>query len=213
MKGYYCGKCQYTSRDRRCEKCGKPLSNATFRMLWTVVRVPVSDGIVWKSVMAVLLSVTGLLLLFTLLFCAVGNNIRAMTGAGLIPVILSVLPAGVLLTVITLSLQGRENVWYFLESTCAREQTWYRPSPLHSWSRFQTYRAEDAFRQADGSLLTLSKEKTIEWKDVCKVVFYPERARILLYHTPHVAPFTLRIPADEYESAENLIKKMCKGKY
>lgn len=210
MTGYYCEKCNILCSGRQCTKCGKNLPSAAYRDVWHVVRVPASDGIVWKPVLLVLLSVTVLLLVFTAVFCLMNQSVGALLSEGTVPVILSVIPAGIILTLIVLVMQGREDLWYTLESTGAREQTWHRPSRLHSWSRLQTYRAEDACSQPDGTMLTLSKEKAISWKDVCQVKLQPNKGRILLYHTPHVAPLTLRIPAEEYNEAEALIKKVCK---
>lgn len=211
MTGYFCEKCNQLNERRQCMKCGKNLPTATYREVWNVVRVPVSDGILWKRVMLILLSVVGILILLSALFCVFSRDMNALIDQGIITVIMALLPVGVLFTVLVLLLQGRENVWYTLANTGAWEQTWHRPSRLHSWSRFETYRSENAYPQPDGSILTMTKERSIYWKDVCRVRFQADKGRILLYHTPHVAPLILRIPAEEYNEAEMLIKKVCKN--
>ncbi len=213
MTGYFCEKCNQLNGRRQCMKCGKNLPNATYREVWNVVRVPVSDGILWKRVILILLSVMGILTLLSALFCVLSRDINALIDQGALIVIMALLPVGILFAGLVMLLQGRENVWYTLANTGVREQTWHRPSRIHSWSRFESYRAENAYPQPDGSILTMTKERTIRWKDVCRVRFQADKGRILLYHTPHVAPLTLRIPADEYNEAEMLIKKTCKGKF
>ena len=42
--------------------------------------------------------------------------------------------------------------------------------------------------------------------------YKPGSAAIHLYHTPHLAPMVLKLPANEYELAAAYVGKYCKGK-
>ena len=211
MIGYYCAKCDKLNQGRQCDLCGKPLSAATYRQMWAILRVPASDTLTWKVVMAYLCITVLLILVLTLLFCLIGAATEQFVG--ILPYVLGILPVGALLVLVDLLLQGRESVWYTLESTGVSIRHWHKPSRIRSWSRLQAYDEKEICPQPDGSLLVVSKEVTVSWKDICRVKFNPKAGRIELFHTPHIAPVVLCIPAGDYEYAENLVKKACKGKF
>lgn len=212
MISYYCAKCAANCAGRQCTACGRQLPAASMRDIWNVARVPAGDGLIWKRALCLLFSTVGLLALITLLSSLLSG--RGMDGfLGALPVLLTVLPLGAFGVLCVLLLQGREAVWYILENTGVRMQTWHKPSRLHSWARLQSYRENAACPQPDGTLLTPAGEVTLAWKDIRNVKFVPQSGRIYLYRTPHIAPLILRIPREEYGGAEALIKKVCKGKY
>lgn len=213
MIGYYCAKCDKMNQGRQCDKCGKPLSTATYRQVWTILRVPASDTLTWRIVLGYLCVTVLLVLALTVLFCAIGNGNSMEQFVSILPYTLGILPLGTGIVLVGLLLQGRESVWYTLESTGVCIRHWHKPSRIRSWSRLQAYDEKEICPQPDGSFLVNSKEVTVSWKDICRVKFNPKAGRIFLYHTPHIAPAVLCIPAGDYEYAENLIKKACKGKF
>ncbi|MBO2516374.1 MAG: hypothetical protein CW338_03740 [Clostridiales bacterium] len=210
MTGYYCSKCDRLNPGPVCEGCGKSLTTSVYRHIWTILRVPASDTLTWKTVICVLLALVTLLTIICFAFCAISGEIGRFVS--MLPFILGVFPLGAVLVLIDLLLQGRESVWYTMEYTGVRIARWHKPSRLHSWSRLQTYDEKKICPQPDGSELVMSNEVSLAWNDVCKVKLSPRNGRIYLYHTPHMSPVILCIPEEDYESVEAAVKKRCKNK-
>ena len=56
----------------------------------------------------------------------------------------------------------------------------------------------------------VSQVRHIRWADVDQLIFKPDRGEILLFSSPRLAPFILRLPPEEYDDAERFVKKYCK---
>ena len=108
------------------------------------------------------------------------------------------------------SLQGREEIRYILDMEGAHMQTWYRASRIHAWARLQRADMSSAHQSRDGSKYLKAEERHLLWRDINEIGYSPSTGTIRLYRTPHLAPFVLRIPPEEYEMAEALIKKHTK---
>ena len=214
MIRYFCKKCNAESASPVCSRCGRKLPAGMMRDVWRVWRVPLSDGGTWLGA----LKVTFLLaaLLFLLVFGAEAllsgtDRVMALLSSGLPGVICALIPVSLLLTLLFLALQGREILVYALDVQGAHVQVWHAASRIRCWARLQSARLEEAVPQQDGGALLLSQVRHMLWKDVRQVRYAPRKGEIRLYHTPRLAPMVLRLPAEEYETAEALVKKYCKG--
>ncbi len=212
MTGYYCEKCKRLSPERQCTACGKSLAGNTYRNIWTVVRVPASDVLIWRKVLLYLLVLDVLVFLAVLIGSLFTGKVEQALSSNAIAVILSVYPAGLLITLIGLILQGREDIWYTLENDNVRMQVWYRSSHIHSWSRLQSYSARSNCPQPDGIVLTPQKERILPWSELTGFKVQARLGRIWLYHHGAFAPMILRIPAEEFDRAEALVRKACKSR-
>lgn len=211
----YCKKCKIESAGAVCSQCGKKQPAANVRDVWRVVRVPVADASAWRSAVTALVLVAALL--FLLLFGAerlMSSSVKfnSVLGSQLTTYVLLVPVAGLLLFFVALSLQGREEIRYALDTTGAHMQVWHRASRLRSFARLQDPSPADAVQGQDGLLYTLADERHILWQDVNVIKYSQGAGLIRLYHTPHLAPFQLRIPNEEYETAEAIVKKYTKLK-
>ncbi len=210
----YCKKCRLESAGKVCPSCGKKASAASVRDVWRTVRVPAADGAAWRSLILVLLLCTALLALLLLGAERLMNtaaHFQQVYGSILTLTLLAPL-VGLLIGAAALLLQGREEIRYSLDTTGAHTQTWHRFSHIRSWARLQGTSSADAVEATDGTKFVMSDERHILWQDVNEIKYSPASGTIRLYHTPHLAPLTLRIPPDEYETAELIVKKYAKLK-
>ncbi len=211
----YCNKCKAESPSDVCQTCGKRASANAQRDVWSAAFLPLSDGRTWKSILIVLVVVTGLLLavLFGLEALLNGSTRTAQMWQGNLPaLIFSILPLGLLLSFLLLFLQGKEILVYVLDPRGAHLQTWHEPSRKKSWARLQSSDPALNVPNPAGGLMHLSQERHMVWSDVQSVRYKPGSCTILLYHTPHLAPMVLRMPQQEYETAAAYVAKYCKGK-
>ncbi len=122
---------------------------------------------------------------------------------------LMILPAGLVLQFLLFFIQGREILVYCLDPRGAHMQTWHKPGRLRSWSRLQRAHEEDAIPGGMNGMSLLSQTRSVLWGDVRAVTLMPARGEIRLFSSSRLAPFTLSLPDEEYETAERLVKKHC----
>lgn len=211
----YCKKCKTESAGSVCQTCGKRAPAALVRDVWRTVRVPAADSAAWRSVITALLFVTALL--FLLIFGAerlmsARTKFDQVFSSPLLTYVLGVPFIGVLAAFLVFSMQGREEVRYSLDTAGAHTQTWHRASRIRSLARLQSPRMDEALEAQDGARYIMADERHMLWQDVNEIKYSPASGTIRLYHTPHLAPMTLRIPPDEYDTAEAIVKKYAKIK-
>ncbi len=201
------------SRSDTCPQCGRKLPGTVMRDIWRVYRVPMSDTASWKTAFAVLLTASvGMFILLFLGESLLGGTSRALalfsngTAAGC----MMLLPVGLLLQFLLFLIQGREILVYCLDSGGAHMQTWHKAGRLRSWARLQRSHEKEALPQDNGEMSLLSQTRSILWRDVRSVTLMPARGEIRLFSSSRLAPFTLRLPDEEYETAERLVKKYCR---
>ena len=205
----YCKKCKLDSEGTVCSSCGKRASASCVRDVWRIVRVPGADAGTWRSVargilLAAVILTGGLVLLER--FQSSQQDFENHLGGILSTA--AILTAGVFaVAAAMLLLQGREEIRYTLDMTGAHLQTWHRASYLRSWARLQSARMDRAIPSRDGSRYVISEERHIRWKDIHEIKYVPSTGSIKLYHVRHLAPFILRIPDEEYDTAEAIVKK------
>ena len=208
----YCKKCKLESEGTVCQQCGKRASASSIRDVWRTVRVPSADTGSWRSAVGILYFVVILLLAALVVVERLGSSAHSFaTSVGsLISAVAIAGVIGLLIVLAALSLQGREEIRYILDMEGAHMQTWYRASRIHAWARLQRANMSAAVQSRDGSKYLKAEERHLLWRDINEINYSPSTGTIRLYRTPHLAPFVLRIPPEEYEMAEALIKKHTK---
>ena len=208
----YCKKCNLDSEGTVCSSCGKRASAAGVRDVWRIIRVPGADANTWRSLASGIL-LTALILTVSLVLLErfqssqqdFENHLGGiLSTAAILTALAFVLAGGMLM------LQGREEIRYTLDMTGAHLQTWHRASYLRSWARLQSAKMDQAIASRDGSRYVISEERHIRWKDIHEIKYVPSAGAIKLYHVRHLAPFILRIPDEEYDTAEAIVKKHTK---
>ena len=140
------------------------------------------------------------------------QNVNLLWNSGLPQLIIAILPVGILLSFLVLTVQGREVIVYVMDAQGCHLQTWHQPGLMKSWARLQCRDRHKDILQPDGTVMHLSQERHMLWQDVQSVKYQPGKACILLYHTPHCAPMQLRLPPEEYDPAAAMVQKYCKSK-
>ncbi len=212
----YCKRCGLESPGDVCQGCGKRAAAGSQRDMWSVISVPLTDGRIWRGALLALAGAALLLLatVFLLEFLVSGGEkaARLWHEGALARTVVAMIPVGLAVVFLFLALQGKEVNVFVLESNGAHLITWHDPQKWKSWARLQSADPEKNIQQQDGSIMHLSQERHLLWKDVQAVRYKPGKAAIALYHTPHCAPLVLKLPAEEYELAAAYVGKYCKGK-
>ena len=209
----YCKKCKIESEGAVCQQCGKRAPASGMKDVWRTVRVPSADAGAWRSAVGALSFVVIVLLAVLLLaerFGAASQQNFSMSVGSLISSIAIAGVIGLLLVLAAFSLQGREEIRYILDTEGAHMQTWYRASRVHAWARLQHAAMRSAVQSRDGARYIKAEERHLLWRDITEISYSPSTGTIRLYRTPHLAPFVLRIPPEEYDMAEALVKKHTK---
>ncbi len=211
----YCKKCQKESTGAVCSYCQKKQPASSVRDVWRAVRVPVADAHAWRSIISALLLIAvllfGVLFLFerlltiTPMMDAIALN-QLITYIVLLPIV------GVIMCFFILSLQGREEIRYALDTTGVHIQVWHRFTYTRCIFRLQAPCKKNLQLSQDGTKFILSDERHMMWQDINEIKYIPSTGIIRLYHTPHLAPVILRVPEEEYDTAEKIIKKYSKIK-
>ena len=210
----YCKRCKMESPGDVCAGCGKRATAAAQRDVWSIVTVPLADGRIWRGALLTLLGVAALLLgvVFALEAMLSGGDKTAALWQGALPrVTLALVPVGLAVVFFFLLLQGREVEVFVLDPQGAHMQTWHEPQRWKSWARLQSADPEKDIYQQDGTVMHLSQERHMLWKDVQSVRYRQSQSAIYVYHTPHCAPMVLKTPVEEYELAAAYVGKYCKG--
>ena len=211
----YCKRCSLESPGDTCTGCGKRAAVSAQMDQWSIAVNPLMDGRAWRAALTALTSAA--LLLMAVVF-GMEASINGGEAAGVLfrgslsRMILALVPVGMAVTLLFLLLQGQEVDVFKLDAQGAHLRTWHGPQKWKSWARLQSADPNKNVPQQDGSVVHLSQERHLLWKDVAQVQYRPGKAVIALYHTPHLAPLVLRLPPEEYELAKAYVGKYCKGK-
>ncbi len=211
----YCKRCNLESPGDTCTGCGKRAAVNAQMDQWSIASNPAADLRIWRSALIALLSAALLLMavVFGMEAAVNGGEAAGVLFRGSLPrMILALVPVGLAVTLLFLLLQGQEVDVFKLDAQGAHLRTWHGPQKWKSWARLQSADPKKNVPQQDGSVVHLSQERHLLWKDVVSVQYRPAKAVIALYHTPHIAPLVLRLPPEEYELAKAYVGKYCKGK-
>ena len=211
----YCKRCGLESPGDTCTGCGKRAAVNAQMDQWSIAAHPLTDGRVWRSVLFSLLAAALLLMVVVFGMEAVinGSGSAGVLFRGSLPrMILALVPVGMVVAFLFLLLQGQEVEVFKLDAQGAHLRTWHGPQKWKSWARLQSADPKKNVPQQDGSVVHLSQERHLLWKDVQSVQYRPGKAIIAIYHTPHIAPLVLHLPKEEYELAKAYVGKYCKGK-
>jgi hypothetical protein len=214
MYFFYCRKCGTDNETNVCDTCGRQLKNTAARYMWRIARVPVLDGIAVRGILRVLLYAE-LLLLFVLvaaeyLLTDFPQARDLLTASGLLETLLVFYLAGAFLGILTLALQGREEVRYVLDPKGAHLQTWICPSRIRCWSRFLSYDKRVFLTDSTGGPCMLARETHLLWADVRRAEFRQRASRIDLFRPSVFLFMSLWIPREEYSQAADLVASRTK---
>ena len=215
MIKYYCKKCNLDNDQPICESCGKKLTGSTMHSVWAIHRLPFADGGVWLAALGI--SCTVSLLLFIIIigaefFLTGTDKMLSLLNSNLPALLIAIIPITLLLTGLMLLVQGKEVLVYSLESYGVIQRTWHGASRMKCWARLCGAKLDQAVEDENGQGVIMAYERVTLWKDVRQVRYIPRRAEIRLYHCMKLSPMVLRIPQEEYNATESLIKKFCKNK-
>ena len=180
----YCKKC---ARDvppgDLCPHCGGKLAKSALRVAWCADHTPVRDWMSWNAVMRlvlpVLLAVLALILLLEGLAGGL-EGIAALLRGGLLFSLLGLLAltaAGLLLAFI---LQGDDLQDCVVDGRGVHIQQYLpEPTALKLLLRLKSPRLLESYDPAESILLIGQKE--LAWKDIARVLLWPEKTMILLY--------------------------------
>lgn len=205
---YYCAKCQRQNPRNVCDTCGKGLSGAAARYIWSDYRVPLADiarvGAVFRlPLMALSLLIVVMFIMEYILSGA--NAVAFLTGSGILPALVQVYFGSVVLALLILALQGRENVQYVLDPKGALKRTWITPTRLHCWARGIRYDTRAIQRNADGLPFLMAHEEYLVWQDAGRFVLRPRAGRINLYRPYAFLFMSMHIPRESYEGAAAMV--------
>jgi len=214
MYFYHCKKCGTDNETSVCDTCGRQLKNTAARYMWRVARVPILDGTAVRAILRVLLYAE-LLLLFILV---AGQYILTdfaqardlLTSSGLLESLLIIYAAGAFLGILTLALQGREEVRYILDPKGAYLETLICPSRLRCWSRFLSYDKRVFQTDSTGGPCMLVRETYLLWADIRRAEFRQRASRIDLYRPSVFLIMSLWIPREEYAQVSSLVASRTK---
>ncbi|MHC1787514.1 MAG: hypothetical protein AB9880_10675 [Christensenellales bacterium] len=212
---YYCAKCQRQNMRNVCDGCGKGLSAASARYIWSDYRMPLADAARVGSVFRVtLLALTLLILTMLLIEYILGGNeaLSFLTNSGILPALVRVFLGAVALGLLVLGLQGRENVQYVMDPKGVLKRTWISPSRLHCWTRGLRHDPRAVQHNADGLPFLMAHEEYLLWADAARCSLRPHAGRIKLYRPYAFVFMSLQIPREEYEGAAAMVMAKVKQK-
>lgn len=205
---YYCAKCQRQNMRNVCDGCGKGLSGATARYIWSDYRLPLSDPFRVGAVPRVLLMALALLIvvMFVLEYILTGQDaVNFLTNSGILPALVQVFLGAFAAALLVMGLQGRENVQYVLDPKGILKRTWITPTRLHCWSRGLRYDPASVQRNAEGLPFMMAHEEYLVWADAARYSLRPRAGRIKLYRPYAFVFMSLHVPREEYDGAAAMI--------
>jgi hypothetical protein len=212
---YYCAKCQRQNMRNVCDSCGKGLSGAAARYIWSDHRLPLADIARMGSVFRIPLIALTLLVvvMFIMEYILSGPDAVAfLTGSGILPSVVKVFFGAVGLALLILGLQGRENVQYVLDPKGALKRTWITPTRIHCWARGIRYDTGAIQQNADGLPFLMAHEEYLVWQDASRFVLRPRAGRINLYRPYAFLFMSMHIPRESYEGAAAMVTAKVKFK-
>jgi hypothetical protein len=204
---YYCKKCkQEVPPDTVCPICGQKLSENSLRLSWSFGLAPVRDFLSWNSILRVALPA---LILLMLVITGVEFGRKGILGVQVLLAqgfwsLLSVLMAAMIVAVFAaLALRGREEVRYILDGKGVHIQVWQmKPSFI---KRIFGMIPPEAQQGSMGQFEWMLEEKHILWAKLCRVGFWPDRDKILLYSPRFYLAAALHALPETYDDAVRFI--------
>ncbi len=212
---YYCAKCQQQNMRNVCDSCGKGLSAATARFIWSDYRLPLSDIFRLGAVLRVTLMALALLIvvMFIMEYILTGMDaVNFLTNSGILPALVQVYLGAVALALLVMGLQGRENVQYVLDPKGILKRTWITPTRLHCWARGLRYDPLSIQQNAEGLPFMMAHEEYLVWTEAARYSLRPRAGRIKLYRPYAFVFMSLHVPREEYEGAAAMIAAKIKAR-
>ena len=210
----YCRKCKAEVPDGNvCPRCASKLTKAGERLSLHYERTPVTDWFSWNAMLRVAVPVMALVMLTALLAEALTEGetgvINVLT-QGFFLTIFAFFGVLLLLMLIMLLLQGRENARYVLDAKGARASTYVnRPNTIRLYARLMTAQPPASAREdepgaAEGEVCVRHTE--LPWAQIRRAQYWPETHTILLYRPIWWQAMCIRCNAPEYAEAEAFVR-------
>jgi hypothetical protein len=204
---YYCKKCkQEVMPDTVCSICGQKLSENSQRLSWSFGLTPMHDFLCWNSILRVALPA---LILFMLVIMGVefGSKgtagLQALLAQGFWSLFFTLAAAMMAVAFVALTLRGRVEVRYILDGKGVHMQVWQvKPSLI---KRILGMIPPEAYTDSNGQFEWMLEEKHIPWIKLCRVGFWPDRDKILLYSPRFYLALTLHALPETYDDAVRFV--------
>lgn len=213
----YCRKCKAeVSTGESCPYCGGKLAQTGERVSFGETRLPVKDWFAWNNLLRVVLPVLGLTTAIALVAEAIANGtagVVALIRQGFMGTMLAILAAALLLMLLALCLQGRENVHYILDKDGVRELTYVAaPTKAQLYARFVSSQAVQRLQSGEDTLpeLTLVKRVFVGWAEIRRVRIWRENLTLLYYRPSCWLALAMRCPISDLPLAEAYTRKKVK---
>lgn len=203
----YCKKCkQEVWPDTVCSICGQKLPANNLRISWSYNLAPVRDFLSWNSILRVALPV---LILIMLIITGVEFGRKGVLGVqtllaqGFLSLLLMLMAVTMAAVLVALLLRGREEVRYILDGKGVHMQVWQvKPSFI---KRIFNMIPREAQQGTAGQYEWMLEEKHIPWIKLCRVGFWPDRDKILLYSPRFYLAAALHALPETYDDAVRFI--------
>lgn len=216
MLVYYCAKCQRQNGRPQCESCGRGLGNPSVRYVWEDSRMALADSYRLGLLVRIALTATVLTVLVMLALEYILTGPSAFTSffysTGILKASLLMGFAVILLGLLALLLQGREEVQYMMDPKGVLKRTWIQPTRARCWARFIRY-DKGAFQpNNEGKPFLLAHEEYLVWADAARYRLSPRAGRIILYRPYNFVFLVLWLPRGEYDGAAEMVAAKLRNK-
>jgi hypothetical protein len=203
----YCKKCkQEVWPDTLCPICGQKLPANGLRISWSKRLTPVRDFLSWNSILRVALPVL-ILLMLVITGVEFGRKgilgVQTLLAQGFWSLLLVLAAAMMVVALVALAVRGQEEVRYILDGKGVHVQVWQvKPSFI---KRIFGMIPPDAQIGTIGQFEWMLDEKHIPWTALRRVMFWPDRDKILLYSPRFWLAAALHALPETYDDAVRFI--------
>ncbi len=210
----YCRKCKReVPTGETCPHCFGKLSKTNEQLSFWMLRVPVRDWFAWNQVLRVALPVLAAVAVVVLLLegsLSGGRGIQALFLQGFFWTLIGALGVMLLLMLLVLWLQGRENVHFVLDKEGVHAFTHLeRSSATRLYARFLSPEAASRLRAKVVIAYndTLVKRQDVFWTDIRRVSCWRENRQLLFFRPSWWQVLVVTCPPQIYADAEAYVRK------
>lgn len=211
----YCKKCKMEVPPQSlCPHCGGKLTKSAQRLSWMYERRPVTDWFAWNGVLRIAIPVFLLVFVATVLAEAAADGAAGVIlifTQGFFWQMMQLLGVLLLATLLVLWLQGKEALYYVIDSKGVSRYTYlYHPSRLQLYAHLISGQQMEALQSKlpqptpEGAVCV--QFYALNWQDAERAKYWPETHTLLLYKPFWWQAICLHCTETEYTEAETMIR-------